>query len=154
MTSTLLTPTVQPQQPKKRQEVRLFWTGPSLSLYEQLSLKSFVAAGARVQLFSYEDDFAIPDGVELVNANEILPGPVYAFRHASGDKSLALHSDLFRYVAIEKYGGWYVDADIVCIGKQLPASSVYIARETDKIVNGAVMKFPAQSPLMTEAIKE
>ena len=49
MTQTLLTPTLQPPplQSQKRQEVRVFWTGPSLSLYEQLSLRSFVAAGAR-----------------------------------------------------------------------------------------------------------
>jgi Glycosyltransferase sugar-binding region containing DXD motif len=156
MTQTLLTPTLQPSplQSQKRQEVRVFWTGPSLSLYEQLSLRSFVAAGARVQLFSYDDDFAIPDGVELINANEILPGPVYAFRHASGDKSLALHSDLFRYVAIEKYGGWYVDADIVFIGSQLPDSPVYIARETEQVINGAVMKFPAHAPLLVTAIEE
>jgi Glycosyltransferase sugar-binding region containing DXD motif len=138
----------------QRQEVRAFWTGPSLSLYEQLSLTSFVATGARVQLFSYENDLAVPDGVELVNANELLPGPVHQFRHASGDRSLALHSDLFRYVAIEKFGGWYVDVDIVFIGRQLPTDDIYIARETDKVVNGAVMKFPAQSALMTAAIKE
>ena len=150
-TRTVQPPTIQPPQP---QEVRVFWTGPSLSLYEQLSLKSFVAAGARVQLFSYEDDFAIPDSVELVNANEILPGPVHAFRHASGDKSLALHSDLFRYVAIEKYGGWYVDADIIFVGRQLPDSPVYIARETEHVINGAVMKFPAHAPLLVAAIEE
>ena len=156
MTQTLLTPTLQPPplQSQKRQEVRVFWTGPSLSLYEQLSLRSFVAAGARVQLFSYDDDFAIPDGVEFINANDILPGPVYAFQHASGDKSLALHSDLFRYVAIEKYGGWYVDADIVFIGSQLPDSPVYIARETEQVINGAVMKFPAHAPLLVTAIEE
>src|SRR5260370_20572117 len=139
--------------PSQRKEVRAFWTGPSLSLYEKLSLNSFVAAGARVQLFTYESDLSVPDGVELVNANELLPGPVHQFRHSSGDKSLALHSDLFRYVALEKFGGWYVDVDIVFIGKQLPTSGVYIARETDKIVNGAVMKFPAHYPLMTAAIK-
>lgn len=156
MTSTLPTPDLQPPplQSQQRQEVRVFWTGPSLSLYEQLALKSFVAAGARVQLFSYDDGFAIPEGVELINANEILPGPVYAFRHASGDESLALHSDLFRYVAIEKYGGWYVDADIIFIGKQLPVSPVYIARETEQVINGAVMKFPAHAPLLVAAIEE
>jgi hypothetical protein len=140
--------------PPQRQEVRAFWTGPSLSLYEQLSLNSFVASGARVQLFSYERDLAVPNGVELVDANELLPGPVHQFRHASGDKSLALHSDLFRYVAVEKFGGWYVDVDIVAIGKQLPTDDIYIARETDKVVNGAVMKFPARSPLMATAIRE
>src|SRR3984957_21211944 len=156
MTQTLLTPTLQPPplQSQKRQEVRLFWTGPSLSLYEQLSLRSFVAAGAQVQLFTYDDAFAVPDGVELINANDILPGPVHSFRHASGDRSLALHSDLFRYVAIEKYGGWYVDADVVFIGSQLPDIPVYIARETEQVINGAVMKFPAHAPLLVTAIEE
>jgi hypothetical protein len=142
-----------PQSPE-RQEVRLFWTGPSLSLYEQLSLRSFVAAGARVQLFTYDDAFAVPDGVELINANDILPGPVHSFRHASGDRSLALHSDLFRYVAIEKYGGWYVDADVVFIGRRLPDSPVYLARETEQVINGAIMKFPAHAPLLIKAIEE
>jgi hypothetical protein len=140
--------------PPQRQEVRAFWTGPSLSLYEQLSLTSFVAAGARVQLFSYEPDLVVPDGVELVDANELLPGPVHQFRHASGDKSLALHSDLFRYVAIEKFGGWYVDVDVICVGQSLPDDEVYIARQTEQVINGAVMKFPAHSALMTTAIRE
>jgi Glycosyltransferase sugar-binding region containing DXD motif len=140
--------------PLPRQEVRAFWTGPSLSLYEELSLRSFLASGARVQLFTYNNDLVVPDGVELINANEILPGPVYAFRHAAGDKSLALHSDLFRYVAVEKYGGWYLDLDIIFIGRELPASPIYIARETAKVINGAVMKFPAHSPLLQRAIEE
>ena len=140
--------------PQPRQEVRAFWTGPSLSLYEELSLRSFLASGARVQLFSYDDDLIVPDGVELINANEILPGPVYAFRRAAGDKSLALHSDLFRYVAVEKYGGWYVDVDLIFIGRELPTSPVYIARETSTAINGAVMKFPAHSPLLQRAIEE
>jgi hypothetical protein len=140
--------------PPQRQGVRAFWTGPSLSLYEQLSLTSFVATGARVQLFTYESDLAVPDGVERVDANELLPGPVHQFHQASGDKSLALHSDLFRYVAIENFGAWYVNVDIIFIGRELPTDSVYIARETDKVVNGAVMKFPPQSALMTAAIKE
>jgi hypothetical protein len=147
---------MQPSSPQsqERQEVRLFWTGPSLSLYEQLSLRSFVAAGARVQLFTYDEAFAVPDGVELINANDILPGPVHSFQHASGDRSLALHSDLFRYVAIEKYGGWYVDADVIFIGRELPDSAVYLARETEKVINGAIMKFPAHAPLLIKAIEE
>jgi hypothetical protein len=138
----------------QRQEVRAFWTGPGLSLYEQLSLKSFVAAGARVLLYSYDKTIAVPDGVELADANEILPGRIYHFQDASGGKSFALHSDLFRYVALERHGGWYADADIICLARQLPASETFIARETEKTINGAVMKFPPASPLMTEAIRE
>jgi hypothetical protein len=61
---------------------------------------------------------------------------------------------LFRYVAIEKYGGWYVDADVVFIGRQLPDSPVYLARETEQVINGAIMKFPAHAPLLIKAIEE
>ena len=77
----------------QREEVRTFWTGPVLSYYETLSLKSFVATGARVFVDAYEKDLVVADGVELVDAHEILYGEVQEFRHTKGDKSLALHSE-------------------------------------------------------------
>ena len=104
----------------QREEVRTFWTGPVLSYYEILSLKSFVATGARVFVYSYEKDLQVPEGVELVNADDILSGDVHEFRHANGDKSLALHSDLFRYAVLQRYGGWYADLDIICLNDKLP----------------------------------
>ena len=61
----------------QREEVRTFWTGPVLSYYEILSLKSFVATGARVFVYSYEKDLEVPDGAELVDAAEILSGEVH-----------------------------------------------------------------------------
>jgi hypothetical protein len=137
-----------------RPEVRAFWTGPELSPYEELSLKSFVAAGARVLLYSPNGDLRVPDGVELVDVDELLSGQVHQFTFPDGDRSPALHSDLFRYVAMQRFGGWYADLDIVCIGKDLPKSKVYLARESDGLVNGAVMKFPAQSPVIAAAIEE
>ena len=36
----------------------------------------------------------------------------------------------------------------------MPEDEVYIARQTEKVINGAVMKFPAHSALMTTAIRE
>lgn len=137
-----------------RQEVRAFWTGPSLSYYEQLSLKSIVASGARMLLYSPEKDLIVPEGVELVDANEILSGPIHQFRHANGDGSLALHSDLFRYLAIHKFGGWYIDLDVVLLGDKLPTSRIYIASDGPGTVNAAVMKFPEKSPIMATAIDE
>lgn len=138
----------------QRQEVRAFWTGPSLSYYEQLSLKSVVAVGARVLLYTYDKDLAVPDGVEVADADEILSGPVHQFRHANGDKSFALHSDLFRYLAVHKFGGWYIDLDVVCLGRELPAARTYFAHERWDSMNAAVMKFPEKSPVMAAAIDE
>lgn len=137
-----------------RPEVRTFWTGPDLSYYEDLSLRSAVAAGARVLLYTYNKTLNVPDGVELVDAREVFSGPLYQFHHNDGDLSLALHSDLFRYLAIQKFGGWYMDLDIVVMKPSLPDDKIYLAYQEDDVANAAVMKFPAQSPIMTAAIDE
>ena len=137
-----------------RPEVRTFWTGPDLSYYENLSLRSAVAAGARVLLYTYNKTLNVPDGVELADAREVLSGPLYQFHHNDGDLSLALHSDLFRYLAIQKFGGWYMDLDIVVMQPSLPGDKIYLAYQEDGVVNAAVMKFSAQSPIMTAAVDE
>jgi hypothetical protein len=139
---------------KHRQEVRTFWTGPNPSYYEELSLRSAVASSARVLLYTYNKNLTVPDGVELVDAREVLSGPLYQFHHHDGDLSLALHSDLFRYLAIEKFGGWYMDLDIVVMTSELPDDKIYLAYQEDGVANAAVMKFPAQSPIMRAAIDE
>lgn len=125
-----------------RQEVRAFWTGPALSFYEQLSLKSMAAAGARVILYSYEDDLAVPDGVELADAREILPWPSDGYREENRNSSLALHSDLFRYLTLHKFGGWYMDLDLIVLGDRLPSHETYVAYGGADWVNTAVMRFP------------
>jgi hypothetical protein len=134
-------------------EVRMFWTGPPLSPYELLSLQSFVAAGARVFVYSTTKTLRVPEGVELLDVRELWPGPVHRFYFPDGDPSPALHSNLVRYAALQRYGGWYADLDMICL-RGLPTSKVYLARESDNSVNGAIMKFPAQSPVMAGAIEE
>ncbi len=138
----------------QREEVRTFWTGPVLSYYEILSLKSLVATGARVFVYTYEKDLEVPDGVELVDASDILSGDVHEFRHANGDKSLALHSDLFRYAVLQRYGGWYADLDIICLKDKLPDAKTYFAFMADKLLNSAILKFPAHSAFMDSIMKE
>jgi hypothetical protein len=120
----------------------MFWTGPPLGPYERLSLQSFVAAGARVFLYSTAKTLRVPDGVELLDARELWSGPAHRFSFPDGDPSPALHSNLIRYVALERFGGWYADLDVICL-RALPTSKVYLARESDTLVNGAIMKFPA-----------
>ena len=141
------------EQPSDPPEVRIFWTGPPLSIYELLSLQSFIAAGARVSVYSTSKTLRVPEGVELLDARELWPGPVHRFFYPDGDPSSALHSDLVRYVMLHRFGGWYADLDMICL-RGLPTSKVYLAWQTDQSVNGAIMKFPPHSPVMAGAIEE
>ncbi|MGK3945425.1 glycosyltransferase, partial [Streptomyces caeruleatus] len=105
-----------------------FWVGPPLSAYEILSLKSFLSAGARVILYAYDKSLAVPDGVELRDAAEVLPLDIFNRYNSGNAKAWARHSDLFRYVMLEKFGGWYADLDIVCLADALPQGEVYFGR--------------------------
>src|SRR5690606_25820212 len=51
--------------------VRTLWHG-EVSVYEELSLLSFLQHGHTVELYSYEP-IAVPEGVKLCDAREILP---------------------------------------------------------------------------------
>jgi hypothetical protein len=134
------------------QEFRTFWIGPALSAYEELSLTSLVARGQRVLLYSYDKRLRVPDGVELVDANDILPGDrLHTFVRPDGEISPALHSDIFRYEALRRFGGWYCDLDLVLVGDSPPATDIYFAREDGTFVNNAVLRFPPGAPLMVAA---
>jgi hypothetical protein len=136
----------------RQEEFRAFWSGPVLSAYEELSLASLVARGQRVLLYSYDPTLRVPQGVELVDANEILPGShIHEFIHPWGERTPALHSDLFRYEVLRRYGGWYFDLDIVLLRDEPPQTDIYIGSEDETVINGAVMRFPAASEIMIAA---
>jgi len=104
-------------------------------------------------LYSTTKALRVPEGVELLDARELWPGPVHRFFYPDGDPTPALHANLVRYAALERFGGWYADLDMICL-RGLPTSKVYLGWQTDTSVNGAVMKFPANSPVMAGAIEE
>jgi hypothetical protein len=146
---------ISPPEPLVRQsaqDFRLFWAGPPLSVYEELCLTSLVARGQRVFLYSYDSSLCVPDGVELVDAHEVLPGDhIHTYTHADGETSPVLHADLFRYEVLRRFGGWYCDLDVVLVGNHPPVADIYIAREDAAHVNNSVLRFPQGAPLMVAA---
>lgn len=138
--------------PHSRDEVRTFWVGPPLSFYEILSLKSFLSVGARVILYSYDPDLAVPEGVELRDAGELLPAEILQRHNADSDKGLSRHSDLCRYIMLQRYGGWYVDLDVVCLRDRLPSAEMYFARADAATIYNGIMKFPAECPALGDVI--
>ena len=130
--------------------VRTFWHGSELSVYEELSLASFVKLGHRVQIFSYHKLRTI-DGVECVDAASILPETaVFSYRKGEGKGSFAAFSNLFRYKLLYELGGTWVDADIFCFKPISELPSACVGWQDDSFVNNAVMRFPAGHPITKE----
>lgn len=134
------------------QEFRLFWAGPRLSPYEELGLLSLVARRQRVFLFSYDRSLQVPQGVELVDANEILPArQIHQFTFPNGETAPSPHANLFRYEALKQFGGWYCDLDVVLAHDAPPGVDVSFAHEDEHTINNAILRFPANAPLMAAA---
>lgn len=129
-------------------EVGTLWIGGALSWMEQLCLQSFVDAGQRITLFSYEDIPNVPEGVIRRSGREIIDTDDF-IKYERKD-SFALFADWFRVHMIAQNPGLiWVDTDVYChrpmdyesdyvMGFELPGSTR---------VNNAVLGLPAESDL-------
>ncbi len=120
--------------------VRTLWHGSALSLYERISLTSFVLCGHRVQVYSY-DAVDVPKGVELCDAAEIVPtSSLFANTEGPGLGGFAAFSDLFRYKLLLDKGGIWSDLDVLCLKPLHRLPSICVGRQDEKLLNGAVFK--------------
>ena len=85
-----------------------------LPILAYLSLKSMILCGHEVILYVYEHLDNIPDGVKILDANEILDSS-RIFIYKEGHKTCAGFSDLFRYHRLYRYGGTWLDLDVLLI---------------------------------------
>ena len=128
----------------KDYRIGALWIGGSLSYLEQLCLKSFIDAGQHVVLYTYEGVTNAPAGVELADANEILPQTGY-LRHARTG-SPALHSDLIRYHMLARQDDMiWADTDAYCVKLFTTETGHFYAWESDTGLNGGVLGLPPDS---------
>lgn len=137
----------------REREVGTLWIGGALSWLEQLCLTSFVDAGQRITLFSYEDIPNVPAGVIRRDGREIIDTDDF-IKYEKKD-SFALFADLFRLHMIARNPGMiWVDTDVYChrpmdydddhvMGFELPGS---------QRVNNAVLGLPPDSPLLADML--
>jgi hypothetical protein len=130
--------------------INAFWIGDTLGAVHAACLRSFARHGYRVMLHCYDPPSDLPDGVEVFPAQTLMRRDEIARYQESG--TLALASDIYRFRILREGMGTYVDADIYCL-RQLPLDDYLIGFEADKRANGAVLKIPAGSELMTEILK-
>jgi mannosyltransferase OCH1-like enzyme len=128
------------------------WIGSELSVMERLSIDSFLRNGHEYHLYVYADVRNVPSGATLIDANEILPASMI-FQYEV-QKSFSAFSNFFRYKLLLDRGGWWADADMVCL-KPFDFSQKYVfSSETangEEFVNCGVIKAPPGSPAMAHA---
>lgn len=131
-----------------------FWAGRA-SPYQTLCLASWVAHGFDAIVYAADAEIRLPAGARRLPAEEILDlgGHVHRYKKGFGAGSPSLHSNLFRYKLVER-GEWWLDTDVVMIQDDLPATDFFLARQADtNLVGTAIMRLPAHSPLIRDAIQ-
>lgn len=132
-----------------------YWIGTSLSPYEAIAMRSFIDHGHRFKLYCYSDRLRVPKGVELADASVILPREkCFAYRSGFGAGSFSACSNLFRYLLLRQRGGWWVDTDVVCLSSRIPDYTTFYALEDSDFINGAVLRFGADDPLLKACLGE
>ena len=133
-----------------------WWRGWRMSWIEQLCLRSFVAKGHRVILYTNSEVDNVPEGVEQRPDTEIW-NPEKLITYEGDDVpdfkgSLALHSDLFRYHLLNKTDYIWVDTDAYCY-QRFPNQPWFFAKhslnsdtlESDAFVACGVLRLPKDS---------
>jgi hypothetical protein len=93
--------------------IQSLWIGPRLSSMERLSIDSFLRHGHEFHLYTYGVVDGIPNGTVIRDGNEILPADrIFLYRDFP---SVSGFSNYFRYKLLSERGGWWVDADMVCL---------------------------------------
>lgn len=97
--------------------IQMLWVRGNLSRMELLSVRSFLAQGHPVHLYTYDAPSNTPSGVDLKDAGEVVPAalaPATA-KTPFAKGSMGAFSDYFRYQLLHQRGGWWCDMDVVAI---------------------------------------
>lgn len=103
-------------------KANFLWIGSKLSPVEILALKSYLAKGWDVTIYTYEDVEGVPSGCTIKDGREILDNSLI-FKDPKRDApgvSYANFSDLFRWSLLSRQAGWWFDMDMVAITPPRP----------------------------------
>ena len=129
-------------------DVVTFWHGPLDRLW-QLCLRSQVAAGHHVTVYSFEPLADLPDGVGNAEAEAILPHSFAEKLRPSGpdgvwrDWTTLQFSDFFRMRLMARSEGLWLDADVLLLKPvQTDLAKPYFAWERPRQLGNSVLYLP------------
>jgi hypothetical protein len=142
-----------------RPDVVTFWHGPLDSL-RRTCLRSQVAAGHKVTVYSFEPIGQLPDGVGNAEAEAILPHSFSEkLRPAQPDGSwrdwtILQFSDFFRMRLMAHGAGLWLDADVLLLKPvEIDETKPFFAWERPRQLGNSVLYLPANHPIVV-AFKE
>ena len=138
-----------------RPDVVTFWHGP-LDRLRQTCLKSQVAAGHKVTVYSFEPLPGLPDGVGNAEAEAILPhGFAEKLRPPQPDGSwrdwtTLQFSDFFRMRLMAQGAGLWLDADVLLLKPvEIDPAKPFFAWERPRQLGNSVLYLPADDAIVT-----
>lgn len=122
-----------------------FWHGP-MSWLERLSAASFLRQGHPVEVYSYGPADDLPAGARVMDAGTILPQEALVFYKGRGTPGV--FSDYFRASLMAAGRGVWADLDMICLRPLANLPDYILGYERPGSINGAVLRLPANSPLL------
>ena len=137
-----------------RPEIVTFWHGP-LDALRLTCLRSQVAAGHKVTVYSFEPLARLPAGVGNAEAEAILPhsfaeklrptGPDGVWR----DWTILQFSDFFRMRLMEQSAGLWLDADVLLLKPvEIDPAQPYFAWERPRQLGNSVLYLPPSDAIV------
>jgi len=137
-----------------RPDVVTFWHGP-LDRLRLICLRSQVAAGHRVTVYSFEPLARLPNGVDNAEAEAILP---HAFSEklrppqpdgSWRDWTTLQFSDFFRMRLMARNAGLWLDADVLLLKPvEIDDAKPYFAWERPRQLGNSVLYLPSGDPIV------
>lgn len=135
-------------------DVVTFWDGP-LDALRHVCLRSQIAAGHRVTLYSFAPVAALPDGVVNADAGTVLPRAfAERLRPSAPDGSWrgwtpVQFSDFFRMRLLALGKGLWLDADVLLMrALSIDPAKPYFAWEKPRQLGNSVLYLPPDSPIV------
>jgi hypothetical protein len=137
-----------------RPDVVTFWHGP-LDALRQLCLRSQVAAGHNVTVYSFEPLAGLPDGVGNAEAEAILPHAFAEKLRPTGadgvwrDWTILQFSDFFRMRLMARNQGLWLDADVLLLRPvDIDATKPFFAWERRRQLGNSVLYLPSDHSIV------
>lgn len=128
----------------------MLWIGDRLSAVERACMRSVIAQGHRLTLYTYEAVAGVPAGVELADAAAILPRDAIIAHHSG---SVALFSDRFRFELQRQAKGIWLDSDVYLLAPlSLDAKSHLFGWIEPGLLGAGVLAMPPDSPLIAPVL--